>query len=482
MDYTEASALSKNIEPGDTAQMPAKPTLLRGMSLGDAVLLLVGGTIGSGLFLTSSDVAASTRTPLLFMSAWVVGGIVAILACYSVAELGSMFPQAGGQYIYLREAYGEFVAFLYGWMIFSVNVTGSIAAIAAGFAAYAGAVFSPLRAVRPVLSIGVWTLNVGHLVAIGAIIFLTWINVVGLRRAVVLQNIATWAKFAAIGGFLVFGFAFGHGHWSNLTAPIPGHVSAQALMSGFGVALIAVFWVYDGWVYITWVAGEVKQPERNVPRSLLYGVGTVAATVLLINLLYLYAMPMATMAEQPTVGESAAKMLFFPAAGQWLSALVAIACFGAAASCILSGARVYYAMAADGIFFQKLAEVHPRWRTPAFSLIVQGVWSCALVLTGRYDQLFTYVMFVSVIAYAAAASSIFVLRRRRPDMPRPYRCPGYPWVPLAYCVICGAWALNALWSKPMESLAGVGIMLIGAPAYFYWRREKRAAASAQRLT
>jgi APA family basic amino acid/polyamine antiporter len=226
----------------------------------------------------------------------------------------------------------------------------------------------------------------------------------------------------------------------------------------------------------------VKQPERNVPRSLLYGVGTVAATVLLINLLYLYAMPMATMAEQPTVGESAAKMLFFPAAGQWLSALVAIACFGAAASCILSGARVYYAMAADGIFFQKLAEVHPRWRTPAFSLIVQGVWSCALVLTGRYDQLFTYVMFVSVIAYAAAASSIFVLRRRRPDMPRPYRCPGYPWVPLAYCVICGAWALNALWSKPMESLAGVGIMLIGAPAYFYWRREKRAAVSAQRLT
>jgi APA family basic amino acid/polyamine antiporter len=367
-------------------------------------------------------------------------------------------------------------------MIFSVNVTGSIAAIAAGFAAYAGAVLSPLRAARPVLSIGVWTLNVGHLVAIGAIIFLTWINVVGLRRAVVLQNIATWAKFAAIGGFLVFGFAFGHGHWSNLTAPIPGHVSAQALMSGFGVALIAVFWVYDGWVYITWVAGEVKQPERNVPRSLLYGVGTVAATVLLINLLYLYAMPMATMAEQPTVGESAAKMLFFPAAGQWLSALVAIACFGAAASCILSGARVYYAMAADGIFFQKLAEVHPRWRTPAFSLIVQGVWSCALVLTGRYDQLFTYVMFVSVIAYAAAASSIFVLRRRRPDMPRPYRCPGYPWVPLAYCVICGAWALNALWSKPMESLAGVGIMLIGAPAYFYWRREKRAAVSAQRLT
>jgi len=473
MDYTEASAPSLVTPPAVTSMILEKPTLVRGMSLADAVLLLVGGIIGSGLFLTSSDVAAATHTPLIFMSAWVVGGIVAILACYSVAELGSMFPEAGGQYIYIREAYGDFPAFLYGWMIFSVNVTGSIAAIAAGFAAYAGAIIPPLRAGRSLLSIGAWNLNVGHLVAIGAIILLTWVNVVGLRPAVILQNIATWAKFAAIGGFLVLGFAFGHGHWSNLATPIPGYVSPRVLMSGFGVALIAVFWVYDGWVYITWVAGEVKQPERNVPRSLMYGIGIVAAIVILINILYLYAMPMATMAQQPTVGETAAKILFFPAAGRWLSALVAVACFGAAASCILSGARVYYAMAADGIFFRKLAEVHPRWRTPAFSLIVQGVWSCALVLTGRYDQLFTYVMFISVIAYAAAASAIFVLRKRRPDMPRPYKCPGYPWVPSAYCVICGAWALNALWSKPMESLAGVGIMLVGAPAYFYWRREKR---------
>jgi APA family basic amino acid/polyamine antiporter len=478
MDYTEASAPPPIVNPSGAVRFVERPTLVRGMSLGDAVLLLVGGIIGSGLFLTSSDVAAATHTPLIFMLAWVVGGVVAILACYSVAELGSMFPEAGGQYIYLREAYGDFVAFLYGWMIFSVNVTGSIAAIAAGFAAYAGAIIPPLRAARPLFTIGPWTLNVGHLVAMVAIMFLTWINVVGLRPAVVLQNIATWAKFVAIGGFLLLGFSFGHGHWANLTTPIPGHVSARVQMSGFGVALIAVFWVYDGWVYITWVAGEVKQPERNVPRSLMYGIGIVTVIVILINILYLYAMPMATMAEQPTVGESAAKMLFFPAAGQWLSALVAIACFGAAASCILSGARVYYAMAADGIFFKRLAEVHPRWRTPAFSLVVQGVWSCALVLTGRYDQLFTYVMFVSVIAYAAAASSIFVLRRRRPDMTRPYKCPGYPWVPLAYCVICGAWALNALWSKPMESLAGVGIMLIGAPAYFYWRREKRGNTTA----
>ena len=472
MDYNQASASQPVLEANARPGVPEKPGLVRGMSLSDAVLLLVGGTIGSGLFLTSNDVASATRTPLFFMLAWIAGAAVSLLACYSIAELGSMYPEAGGMYVYLREAYGDFSAFLYGWMIFSVNVTGSIAAIAAGFAAYAGAIIRPLNAARPLLSIGHWTLNMGHVVAIIAILFLTWINVIGLRPAVILQNIATWAKFIAIGGFLVLGFAFGHGHWGNLTAAIPGPVNPRVLMSGFGVALIAVFWVYDGWVYITWVAGEVKQPERNVSRSLLYGIGLVAAIVILVNILYLYAMPMATMAQQPTVGESAAKSLFFPAAGQWLSALVAIACFGAAASCILSGARVYYAMAADGVFFQKLAEVHPRWRTPAFSLIVQGIWSCALVLSGRYDQLFTYVMFVGVLSYGAAAFAVILLRRRRPDLPRPYRCPGYPWVPLAYCLICGAWALNALWSKPLESLAGVGIVIVGAPAYLYWQRNR----------
>ena len=478
MDYTQASA--PQAVDGDTGVngTSAKPTLVRGMSLMDAVLLLVGGIIGSGLFLTSGDVAKTTHTPLLFMAAWIVGGIVSLLACLSVAELGAMFPQAGGQYVYLREAYGDFVAFLYGWMIFSVNVTGSNAAIAAGFAAYAGAIVPGMNAARALLHVGSWTLNMGHITAIGAIVFLTWINIVGLRPAVILQNIATWAKFLAIFGFLVLGFLLGHGNWHNATLAIPGHVSLGVLASGFGVALIAVFWVYDGWVYGTWMAGEIKNPQRNVPRSLIYGISIVAAIVVLMNVLYLYAMPMEQVAQQDTIGQTAAQVLFFPAAGWWMSALVAIASFGAAACSILGGARVYYAMAADGLFFQKLAEVHPKWRTPAYSLVVQGVWSCVLVLTGKYDELFTYVMFISVIAYAASASSIFILRKKRADMPRPYKCPGYPWVPLAYCLICGAWALNALWSKPVQSLAGVGIMAIGAPAYFYWRRAKRAAASA----
>ncbi len=469
MDSGKANVATVAAAPGHEG----KPTLVRGMSLSDAVLLGVGGIIGSGLFLTSNDVAGATHTPLLFMLAWIIGGAVSLLACFSFAEMGSMYPEAGGLYVYLNEAYGDFVAFLYGWMIFSVNNTGSIAAIAAGFAAYAGAIVPVLGAARPVLSIGAWTMNMGQLVAIAAIVFLTFINIVGLRPAVFLQNVATWAKFIAIGAFVVLGLALGHGHWHNVTLPIPGNVSRGALLSGFGVALIAVFWVYDGWVYVTWAAGELKDPARNLPRALLYGIAIVTAIVVLMNVVYLYAMPMDVMAQQATVGEAAARMLFFPRAGLWIAALVAIACFGAAACGTLSGARVYYAMALDGVFFKKLADVHPKWRTPAFSLVVQAIWSCALVLWGRYDQLFTYVMFMGVISYIAAASSIFVLRRKKPEMPRPYRCPGYPWVPLAYCLICGAWALNALWSKPLESLGGVAITLLGAPAYFYWRSQRK---------
>jgi APA family basic amino acid/polyamine antiporter len=361
-------------------------------------------------------------------------------------------------------------------MIFSVNATGSLAAIAAGFAAYTGAIIPSLYASRPLLTVFGWTLNTGHLTAIGALVFLTWINVIGLRRAVILQNIATWAKFAAIAAFLLLGFSFGHGSWSNLTRSMPGHYSVGTMMSGFGVAMIAVFWVYDGWVYITWVAGEVKQPQRNVPRALVIAVSIIGTIVVSLNLLYLYAMPMTTMQQQPTVAESAARMLFFPAAGRWLGALVAISCFGAAANCVMSGARVYYAMANDGVFFSKLAEVHSRWRTPAFSLIVQCVWASVLVLSGRYDQLFTYVIFISVLAYALSASSLFILRRKHPDLPRSFKCPGYPWVPLLYCLICGAWALNTIWRKPLESLAGIGIMLLGTPAYLYWRTQKQSAA------
>lgn len=471
MNYSEA--VPKRLPNPAAPVHEQKAGLVRGMSLTDAVLLIVGGIVGTGIFLTSNDVAAATRVPIVFIGAWVAGMVVSWLASVSVAELGSMFPEAGGQYVYLREAYGELVAFLYGWMIFSVNVCGSLAAIAVGFAYYMGAIIPQLRASRPIVSIFGFTLNYGHAVAIVAIVFLTWINIIGLRPAVILQNLATWVKFAALAAFLLLGFSLGHGNWSNFTHVPAEHYDLRTLLSGFGIALIAVFWVYDGWVYITWVAGEVKEPERNVPRSLILSVLIVGALVVGANILYLYAMPLDVMSQESTVAEAAAQRLFFPAAGRLLGMLVAVSAFGAAAACVMSGARVYYAMAKDGLFFKKLAEVHPRWRTPVFSLVLQCVWSCALVLLGRYNDLFTYAMFISVIAYAAAASTIFVLRRTRPDLPRDYKCPGYPWIPILYCVICGVWAVNTFWERPVQALGGIGIMLIGTPAYFYWRNLKR---------
>jgi basic amino acid/polyamine antiporter, APA family len=475
MDYTEATPEPSSKVSASGFATDQKTGLIRGISLTDATLLLVGGIIGTGIFLTSGDVAAATHTPLVFIAAWMAGMLVSWLASVSVAELGAMFPEAGGQYVYLREAYGEFTAFLYGWMIFSVNVCGSLAAIAVGFAYYMGAIIPPLHASRPILTIYGHTLNCGHVVAITALVFLTWINIVGLRPAIILQNLATWAKFVSIGAFLLLGFSFGHGHWSNFTASSTEHFDLRTFLNGFGIALIAVFWVYDGWVYITWVAGEVKDPGRNVPRALVLSVLIVGAIVIGMNVLYLYAMPLDDIAKSSTVGETAAQALFFPAAGRLFGLLVAVAAFGAAAACVTSGARVYYAMAKDGIFFRRLAEVHPRWHTPVFSLILQCVWSCALVLLGKYDELFTYAMFISVIAYALSASTIFVFRRTRADQPRPYRCPGYPWVPIAYCVICGAWALNTLWERPVQALGGIGIMFLATPAYLYWSRAKQRA-------
>ena len=450
--------------------------LVRRLSLLDSVLLLAGGIIGSGIFLTAQDIALSTRMPWLFLGVWALGMGITLLACFAFAEMGAMFPEAGGQYIYMREAYGEFVAFLYGWMIFTVSVGGTIAALGVGFAVYLGSVFPALAADRPLLALGHFTLTCGHVVAISAIAVQTLINIFGVRKGAILQNIATWLKFAAIVGFVLLGLAIGKGSWSHLSSAssIPAGPQSPSLLAGIGVALIAVFWAYDGWVYITWVSGEVKDPQRNIPRALVFGLLLVGTIYLVINVVYLYGLPMGGIANATAVAKSSALVLFSARAATWLGLVIALSCFGAMASCIMSGARVYYAMAEDGVFFQRLARVNPRWHTPVASLVLQGIWSAALALSGKYDQLFTYVMFMMVLSYVLTVAALFVLRRKMPDRERPYRCTGYPWLPGLYVALGGIWALNALWARPKEALAGIVIVLIGVPFYFYWRREKRA--------
>jgi basic amino acid/polyamine antiporter, APA family len=475
-----------NPRPGASPQLESQPqaapqpSLVRGLSLLDSVLLLLGGIIGSSIFLTAKDVAGPLPHPLFFIMVWVLGGVVSLFACFAFAELGAMFPDSGGQYVYMREAYGDLVAFLYGWMIFTVSNGGTIAALGVASAVYLGKVVPALSAEHVVWSGLGLIVNRTHLVALASIAFTTWMNVTGLRRGAVLQNIATWLKFLAMAAFVLLGFAVGKGSWSHFTqtgvaagARASGLLmggSLSSLMGAFGVALIAVFWAYDGWVYITWVAGEVKEPQRNLPRAMVLGVLCVGVIYVAMNLVYLYALPMTAIAGTETIAHAAAVRLFSPAAAVWLSAMIALSCFGANASCILSGGRVYFAMARDGVFFQKMAEVHPRWRTPAFSLIGQGLWGALLVFSGRYDQLYTYVMFMMILSYVAGVGALFVLRRKRPDMARPYRCTGYPWLPALYLLIAGLWAANTLVERPKEALAGLVIVLIGIPGYIYWKR------------
>jgi APA family basic amino acid/polyamine antiporter len=465
------------------AQPRSQPTLIRGLSLSDSVLLLVGGIIGSAIFLTAKDIANAVHSPALFLGVWIAGGIISMLACFAFAELGAMYPQAGGPYLYLREAYGDLVAFLYGWMIFTVNNSGTVAALSVGFAAYFSVIVPAIGQQHVILQWGSWSLTRMHVVALATNALLTWVNVVGLRRAAVLQNIATWMKFMAIAAFILLGFLIGRGSWTHFSpaAQSAGATAAGSWpwISGIGVALIAVFWAYDGWVYLGWAAGEVKNPQRNIPRGLVIGVAIVAAIYVSMNAVYLYGIDLNSIATgESTTARAAAETLFSPAAGRWLAALIALSSFGALSACVLAGARVYYAMAQDGLFFRRMAEVHPRWRTPAFSLVVQAIWGGILTLSGRYDQLYTYIMFMGVVSYALSVLALFILRYKRPDAERPYRCTGYPWVPGLYLIISAAWALNTLWQRPTESLWGIVIVLLGIPGYLYWKWAKRRRPAA----
>jgi len=465
------------VPPSDqTPASEAKPSLVRGLSLLDSVLLLVSGVIGSSIFLTAKDIAGPLPQPMLFLLVWLLGALISLCACFAFAELGSMFPDSGGQYIYLREAYGDLIAFLYGWMLFSVANGGSIAALSVAAAAYTGRVFPVVSEAHVVVAFAGIVITRAHLFGLLLIAVLTYVNVVGLRWGTLLQNVSTWTKFTAMAAFVILGFAIGKGHWSNFQAHGVGltmGLGPAKLISALGVGLIAVFWAYDGWVYITWVAGEVKNPRRNVPLAMVLGVLAVGVIYIAMNLTYVYALPLNEIAAHETIAHAAAEALFSPGAAVWLSLMIAISCFSAAATCTLSGARVYLAMAQDGVFFKRMAVIHPKWRTPAFSLIGQGVWAAVLTLSGRYDQLYTYVIYGMVLSYTLTVIAMFWLRWKRPEIPRPYRCTGYPWLPAIYVVIGTAWTLNTILTRPTQAFWGTAIVLIGVPFYLFWKRSNR---------
>jgi APA family basic amino acid/polyamine antiporter len=439
----------------DPAVAPG-PGLRRELSLLDATMINVGSMVGSGIFLVPAAVALYVHSSALIILVWSIGGVVSLCGALSVAELGAMYPKAGGQYVYLREAYGPLWGFLYGWTAFAVIMTATIAAVAVGFASYLGYLL-------PLSESGV------KAVAIGSIVVLTALNCLGVKFGSYVQNILTVVKMAALGGLIAVSFALGHGGLEKIPAAGPG-VPFTKLLSSLGLALVAVLWAYDGWVEITYVAGEVRDPERNIHRSVILSTLVVIAVYILCNVSYLAVLSPEAMSHSLLVASDAASAVMGPSGGVAAALAVSVAMLGCNNGFVLTGARIYYAMSSEGLFFRSFARVHPRFHTPVPSLIGQGVWSCALVLTGTFTQLFTYVMFASWIFYGMAAGAVILLRRRSPGMTRPYRAWGYPFVQVIFILFSCLLVLNTLIEDPRDSLIGIAIILLGLPAYLYWRR------------
>jgi APA family basic amino acid/polyamine antiporter len=451
--------------------------LVRGLGTWDAALLTIGAVVGTGIFITTGDMAKVLPSAGLILLVWAAGGLLTLAGALTYAELGVLFPRAGGIYHYLREAYGPLWGFLYGWIAFLVIMSGGNAALGVAFGEYLGS-FLPFFSTKHVLfsvPLGSWAWSVsgGQLAAVIALVVLTGVNHLGLKEGAWVQNALTAIKIGSIVLFGVLGLMAPAPASSALTEP--SHAVPGSLLAAFGVAMIAALWTYDGWYGLTCSAGEVRNPGRSLPRGLILGTVAVMGLYLLLNVVYVRSLPLAGMAATPRIGETAAAVLFGPRAARLVSLAVLISTFGCLSSTILYSSRIYLPMAADGLFFPSLAKVDERFRTPVRSLWAQTVWSVLLTVSGTYEQLYTYVVFSSVVFHAATAAAVFVFRRRLPDAPRPYRTWGYPVVPALFILACLLLIGNTLFEKPVESLLGLGLLALGVPAFLIFRARSAKA-------
>ena len=415
-------------------------------------MIVVGGVIGAGIFLNPRIVAERTGSSEGVLIAWAIGGVLALIGALCYAELGARRPQAGGAYVYLREAYGPMIAFVYGWIMLVVNYSGREAAVSMTFATYFCSSFDlPASLIQPI--------------AIGAIVLLTGVSYFGIKAGAILQNALTMLKLLAVVALVVTGVFIAAPH-APAAAPPPVVISPW----NFGAILMPVLFAYGGWAYINNIAGEIREPQRNLPLALVLGMAAVTLVYVTMNLVYVYAMPVGDMMATPRIGEAAAARLFGDWGARAMSLAVLVSVFGCISATVISGPRVFYAMARDGLFFRRLAEIHPRFRTPAHAIVFQGVWSAALCLSGTYTRLYTFVVFAAVLFYALAGASVIVLRRKHPEWERPYRTWGYPWTPLLYVGVCVVVLGSTIVSQPKESGVGLAILALGLPAYAFWRR------------
>jgi APA family basic amino acid/polyamine antiporter len=429
-------------------------------------MIVIGGVVGSGIFLSPSEIASAVPAPLLMLAVWVVGGLFSFFGAVAFAELGAAMPEAGGIYIYLREAYGPLLSFLFGWTLFLVIDSGSIATLAVAFSYNILPRFAEMSPL------------VKKLIAAGFVAFLGTVNYVGLRWGSRLQNLTTYLKTGAIGIIVigVFFFTKGHGNVRNFVEPGSGPFSLP-LLGAFGVGLVASLWAYKGWEAATYSAGEVKNPQKNLPLGILIGTVSVIVLYVLANLAYLYIMPVGQIAaSEGRVALDIMQIIGGPFLASLITFLILFSILGAANQNMLTSPRVYFAMARDGMFFKKIAECHPQFLTPHVAIVAITLWSIVLTLTGTFKQLFTYVIFGEWIFFGLTVFAVIVLRKKKPDLPRPYKTWGYPVTPILFVLAAVYVAVGSLLSSFKNAMFGLGIICLGIPAYLYWKGKLDKAA------
>jgi APA family basic amino acid/polyamine antiporter len=476
-------------------------TFKRELGLRSSTMIVMGSMIGSGIFIVSADIARTVGSPGMLLVVWAITGVITLIAALSYGELAAMVPEAGGQYVYLREAYNPLIGFLYGWTLFLVIQTGTIAAVAVAFAKFT-AIFIPILSEKNILfSLGKFNISAAQLFAILSLVVLTLINARGVKEGKLIQDIFTFSKIIALFGLIAIGLTvganetalkanFGEAFWQSAwTKVADGKIISVEPLSGLGVliavgvAMVGSIFSSDAWNNITFTAGEVINPKRNIPLSLALGTGAVTLIYLLANVSYLVVLPLQgtpdgtnalargiQFAELDRVGTAAMSVVFGDMALYLMAALIMISTFGCNNGLILAGARVYYAMSNDGLFFKKAGELSEK-SVPAFALMIQCVWASLLCLSGSYGDLLDYVVFAVLLFYILTIAGIFILRKTKPDVERPYKAFGYPVLPMLYIVLAAAICIDLLIFKPNYTYPGLFIVLLGVPVYFLWKRK-----------
>jgi basic amino acid/polyamine antiporter, APA family len=448
------------------------PELARDLGLSHAGAVVVGTIIGSGIFLVPTEMMQAVGSARLVYLAWMVGGLLSFFGALTYAELGAMKPQAGGEYVYVRDAYGPLAGFLYAWTWFLIAKPASIATVTTGLVRILGTFpiftfFSQPCVTQP------FTVNYGQLVAIGAAILVSWLNYLGIRKAGEFQFLFTVLKVAIILGIVAVGFSYHGGTWANFATEFTG---AKGGVAGFFAALVAALWAYDGWNDLNMVAGEIRNPQRNIPLSLIWGVATVGALYILMNAAVQYVLPAAAVAASERPASDAVGLVLGHAGASLVSAGMAVSMLVTLNGTIMSGARVPFAAARDGYFFKAIAEVHPRFRTPSVAIVVQCALAIILLLLGgNFRQFFSLAIFAEWLFYMIAGSTVFVFRRREPQAERPYRVFGYPVVPAVFIVVSAVLLCYTFSDNLRNSAAGTAAILAGIPIFYFFARRRAAA-------